>query len=250
MNSAPPIGHSEGQSTIRPPMFKGSHFWWWKARMEDFIQAEDYELWDRITTGPTIPMKTVEGAKVQKVRVEFSYGDLMALRKNAKAKNILVCGLVTDEYNRISNCTTAKQLWDALVLTTEEQVDKVLRILPKTKWDVKVTTIREAKDISIMTLDELVGNLRTYEMNMDGLKKEEVFNDKSLALKVSDGEESDLDEDQIAFLAKSFNKYIKKGKESTRRKRVTRSGRMKNLSPAATSVERLITISKYVLNGK
>jgi len=115
MNSAPPIGHSEGQSTIRPPMFKGSHFGWWKARMEDFIQTEDYELWDRITTGPTIPMKTVEGAKVPKVRVEFSYGDLMALRKNAKAKNIFVCGLVTDEYNRISNCTTAKLIWDALV---------------------------------------------------------------------------------------------------------------------------------------
>jgi len=63
-----------------------------------------------------------------------------------------------------------------------------------------------------MTLDELVGSLRTYEMNMDVLKKVEVFNDKSLGLKVSDGEESDLDEDQIAFLAKSFKKYIKKGK--------------------------------------
>lgn len=54
-------------------------------------------------------------------------------------------------------------------LTTEEQIDKVLKILPKAKWDVKVTAIREAKDISTMTLDELVENLKTYEMNMNDL---------------------------------------------------------------------------------
>ena len=68
------------------------------------------------------------------------------------------------------------------ILTNEEQVDKVLRILPKNKWDVKVTNIRKAKDISMMTLDELVGNLKTYEMNMDDLKKEEMLSEKALAL--------------------------------------------------------------------
>lgn len=34
------------------------------------------------------------------------------------------------------------------VLSTEEQVEKALRILPKSKWDVKVTAIREAKDLT------------------------------------------------------------------------------------------------------
>lgn len=70
------------------------------------------------------------------------------------------------------------------VLNTEEQVDKVLRILPKNEWDVKVTTIIEAKDISIMTLDKHVGNLRTYEMNMYELKNEEMLREKTFALKV------------------------------------------------------------------
>ena len=32
-----------------------------------------------------------------------------------------------------------------------------------------------------MTLDELVGNLRTCEMNMDDLKKEEMLREKELA---------------------------------------------------------------------
>ena len=61
MNSTPPIGHSEGQSTVRSPIFNGYHFGWWKARMEDFIQAEYYEQCDRIRIEPTIPMKTVNG---------------------------------------------------------------------------------------------------------------------------------------------------------------------------------------------
>ena len=52
------------------------------------------------------------------------------------------------------------------VYTTEEQVDKVLRTLPRS-WKIKVTAIREAKDLTNMTLDELVGNLKTYEMNIE-----------------------------------------------------------------------------------
>ena len=83
--------------------------------MEMFIQGEDYELWDRTTNGPTIPIKTVDGEQVKKVRSEFTPDDLLALNKNAKAKNILICGLGPAEYNRVSTFTTAKQIWNALV---------------------------------------------------------------------------------------------------------------------------------------
>ena len=60
-------------------------------------------------------MKLEDGKQVKKVRSEFTPDDLLALKKNAKAKNILVCGLGPDEYNRVSTCTTAKKIWDALV---------------------------------------------------------------------------------------------------------------------------------------
>ncbi|PNX66967.1 gag-protease polyprotein [Trifolium pratense] len=42
-------------------------------------------------------------------------------------------------------------------------VRKMLRSLPK-KFDMKVTAIEEAKEISEMKLDELVGSLQTYEL--------------------------------------------------------------------------------------
>ena len=51
------------------------------------------------------------------------------------------------------------------VYTTEEQVDKVIRTLPRS-WEIKVTAIREANDQTKMTLDELVRNIETCEMNV------------------------------------------------------------------------------------
>ncbi|XP_070042554.1 uncharacterized protein [Nicotiana tomentosiformis] len=42
------------------------------------------------------------------------------MEKNANAKKILICKLGTDEYNRISVCSNAKQIWDALQIAHEE----------------------------------------------------------------------------------------------------------------------------------
>ena len=39
---------SEGQSPVRPPLFVGDNYAYWKTRMKLFIQASDYEVW-RIT---------------------------------------------------------------------------------------------------------------------------------------------------------------------------------------------------------
>ena len=58
MNFVPSLGHGQGQHFNRPPLFNGEYYSWWKTRMEDFIQAEDYELWVRITNGPLIPTIT------------------------------------------------------------------------------------------------------------------------------------------------------------------------------------------------
>ncbi|PHT92087.1 putative protein phosphatase 2C 18, partial [Capsicum annuum] len=99
------------------------------------------------------------------------------------------------------------------MITVEEQVEKVSRVLPKSKWNIKVTAIREAnKDLADMTLDELVGNLRTYEMEIDGTKELAVPED-TLALKTCDSyEEIELDEKQVAFITKNFSTFFKKKK--------------------------------------
>ena len=49
-------------------------------------------------------------------------------------------------------------------------VRKVLRSLPK-RFDAKITSIEESKDIDKIPLTELVGNLHTYELGLSRIGK-------------------------------------------------------------------------------
>lgn len=44
-----------------------------------------------------------------------------------------------------------------------KQVRKVLNIVPKS-WEIKVNAITEAIDLKTLTMNDLIGNLKTYEM--------------------------------------------------------------------------------------
>ncbi|XP_075108824.1 uncharacterized protein LOC142180678 [Nicotiana tabacum] len=83
--------------------------------------AEDSELWDVICDGPHVPMKKVgeSGVMVPKTRKEYSDIDRKVVEKNFRAKKILVCGIGPDEYNRISACQSAKEIWELLQTALE-----------------------------------------------------------------------------------------------------------------------------------
>jgi len=115
-----PHGMLEGQSITRPPYFNGQHYVWWKNRMENYIQAEDYELWMLIKNGPLIPTKVTEdGTKVHQNPEEFNADDFKKMEKNAKAKKLLYFVLSLDEHTCISECESAKDIWDALQVAHE-----------------------------------------------------------------------------------------------------------------------------------
>ncbi|XP_075092308.1 uncharacterized protein LOC142172558 [Nicotiana tabacum] len=78
--------------------------------------AEDSELWDVICDGPYGPIKKVRDPAVivPKMRKEYNNADRKAVEKNFRAKKILVCDIGPDEYNRISACQSAKEIWEAL----------------------------------------------------------------------------------------------------------------------------------------
>ncbi|XP_070049018.1 uncharacterized protein [Nicotiana tomentosiformis] len=117
--SAPPENW-EGQSIARPPLFNGQYYSWWKNRMRDHIQREDYELWYIVTDGPPATLKkNVEGVNVPKTRVNFTAEDLKKWEKNSKANKWLVCRLGPDDYSRIQGYETAKKIWDTLQVAHE-----------------------------------------------------------------------------------------------------------------------------------
>ncbi|XP_059310980.1 uncharacterized protein LOC132062420 [Lycium ferocissimum] len=186
--------------------------------------AEDSELWDIICDGPHVPINKDEAglATTPKTRREYTEVDRKAVEKNYKAKKILVCGIEADEYNRISSCTTAKEIGklsklptkgqrkftsiiDELnslgeVITTTKLVRKLLGVLPDS-WDSKVNAIHEAQDLTKLTVDELIGNLKTYEMKMTmkKIEKNKTKKERNLVLQAPRGDSSD-DESKMAYL--------------------------------------------------
>jgi len=115
-----PQGMLEGQSTTRPPYFNGQHYNWWKNRMENYIQAEDYQLWVIIEKGPLVPMETTSsGSKIPNKVESYESKDFRMMEKNAKAKKVLYFGLGPEEYTRISECESARDIWNALRVAHE-----------------------------------------------------------------------------------------------------------------------------------
>ncbi|CAJ2637431.1 unnamed protein product [Trifolium pratense] len=96
----------------------------------------------------------------------------------------------------------------------EKLVRKMLRSLPK-KFDMKVTAMEEAKNISEMKLDELVGSLQTYESVANGRSEKK---NKSIAFSSKNNEEELEDEEEsnesiseaMVLLGKQFNKVLKR----------------------------------------
>jgi len=73
-----------------------------------------------IENGPLIPTKATEDGKiVPKKPQEFNADDFKMMEKNAKAKRLLYFGLGPDKYTCISECESAKEIWDALRVTHE-----------------------------------------------------------------------------------------------------------------------------------
>ncbi|MQM02573.1 hypothetical protein Taro_035340, partial [Colocasia esculenta] len=103
-------------------------------------------------------------------------------------------------------------------------VRKILRSLPSS-WNTKVTIIEDSKNLSTMKVDELIGSIMTYELNVK--RKETEENPwKSIALKASKKVSSDSkrstqqesiesessshsENDEMAMLTRQFKKFLK-----------------------------------------
>ncbi|EOY16906.1 Uncharacterized protein TCM_035893 [Theobroma cacao] len=62
--------HREGQSIVRPSLFVGENYFYWKNRIKLFVQANDYEAWRIIANTPYKPMKTIVGRQLIKEEKE------------------------------------------------------------------------------------------------------------------------------------------------------------------------------------
>ena len=133
------------------------------------------------------------------------------------------------------------------VYLNAKMVKKILRSLSKAQRP-KVTAIQEAKDLNVLSLDALIGSLKTHEIELNETSDEVVKKGKSMALRSSqkktssskamkvaeesekeeeESSEEDEDCDEIAHLAKRISKAWFRRKKKNLAPKKDKRGKLK-----------------------
>ncbi|GJT15213.1 ribonuclease H-like domain-containing protein [Tanacetum coccineum] len=231
----------------RPPLFESDGFIYWKNRFETYVKSKDLDLWHVITDGDFPPIQNnLETKKDEVVPFHKQNDDLKKkLAKNNEAKMVIYNALPRNNQVKANKIDLLVQQYEQFMIPKEESIDNVfakfntiitslkaldegfsskncvrkfLRALHP-KWRAKVTAIEESKNLTTLSLDELIGNLKVYE---EVIKKdfETVKGEKeqsiSLALKVKievsdeDSLSSDGEDEKYVMAVKEFKKFFKR----------------------------------------
>ncbi|GKE02505.1 zf-CCHC domain-containing protein, partial [Tanacetum coccineum] len=185
------------------------------------------DLWHVITYGDFPPINNHETKKDEIVPSDKQNDDLKKkLVKNNEAKMVIYNALPHNAFARFNTIITSLKGLDEC-FSSKNYVSKFLKAFHP-KWRAKVTAIEELKDLTSLSLDELIGNLKVYEVIIK--KDSEMFKGKreqnrSLALKakkessVEDSSTFDSEDEEYAKAVKEFKKFFKRRERFVRQPR-------------------------------
>ena len=96
----------------KPLVFDGQDFVIWKARMEAYLQSLGHNVWNKVKTPYTMPEDEQITAD-NMAQVDFNY----------RARNAIVAGLSTGEFNRVQHHMSAHGMWVVLCNFHEGNTD-------------------------------------------------------------------------------------------------------------------------------
>ena len=73
-----------------------------------------------------------------------------------------------------------------------------------------------------ISLEELIGNLQTYELRRSSEVKEEIKRVQGLALKALEDDGSDLNDEEMAIITRKLKKFFKKARENSKKKGISK----------------------------
>ncbi|MQM12322.1 hypothetical protein Taro_045237 [Colocasia esculenta] len=149
--------HFEGQSVNMPPLFDGEDYTYWKTRIEYFLQGFDFQIWSIIEEGDLVVLSNIE---------HWTEDDRKKISLNCKAKSILCCALSKKEFNRVSACKSAMEMWEKLRITYEG-TDKV----KETRIDILVTQYERFQMQSGETITQMYSRFTDITNGLAGLGK-------------------------------------------------------------------------------
>ncbi|XP_073222408.1 uncharacterized protein [Cicer arietinum] len=118
-----------------------------------FLEACSIDILEAVIDGPFVPTIAGTGdSSIPKPRSDWSEDGKKKVGYNAKAKNIITSALSADEFFRVSNCKTAKEMWDTLQQTHEGTTD-VKR--------ARINTLMHEYELFNMKKEEFVNDMQT-----------------------------------------------------------------------------------------
>eukprot|EP00253_Pinus_taeda_P017309 PITA_17309 len=131
------MSNYEREASIRPPVFDGTNFNYWKVRFTAYLQSLGTEVWNIVETGYAFPSTTPTNADEKK-----KY-------ETAKAVSTLLGCISQSEFMKVMHYKSTKEIWDKIVTSYEgdEQVKRA-----------KLQTLSIQYETLKMYNDESVGN--------------------------------------------------------------------------------------------
>ncbi|GKE10043.1 hypothetical protein Tco_1413594 [Tanacetum coccineum] len=148
----------------RPPLFESDGFIFWKNKFETYMKSKDLDLCHVIIYDDFPPTQNnPETKKDEIVPFDKQSDDLKKkLAKNNEAKMVIYNALPHNAFARFNTIITSLKALDE-GFVRKNYVRKFLRAIHP-KWHAKVTAIEESKDLTSLSIDELIGNLKVYKV--------------------------------------------------------------------------------------
>ncbi|MCI33286.1 aspartyl-tRNA synthetase, partial [Trifolium medium] len=136
----------------RVPFFNGdaSTFNRWKSRIYSHVNGIDDELWDLVEEGVKIENLDDDGKLTITRKKALLVADRKIYNKHHKVRDIIIGAITNDEYERITDKSTAKHMYDSLCSTYDgnEQIQEAKAALLVQQYDLFI--MKEDEDIETM----------------------------------------------------------------------------------------------------
>ncbi|GJT22121.1 zf-CCHC domain-containing protein [Tanacetum coccineum] len=205
----------------RPPLFESDGFFYWKNIFETYVKLKNLDLWHVIIYGDFAPIQNnPETKKDGIILFDKQSNDLkkrIAINNEAKMETLLIThqGNSQVKDNKIDLLV---QQYEQFTIPEEESIDNAFA-----RFNTIITSLKaldeESKDLTSLSLDELINDLKVYEVIIK--KDYEIVKGKReqsrhLALKAkkesSDEESSNSgsEDEEYAMAVRDFKKFFKR----------------------------------------
>ena len=168
----------EGASINRPPLFCGLNYQFWKVRMKMFVESLDKGIWDAIENGHFVRKFEKDGSSIEKLWSQWTDSKNKKAKFDYIAKSIITSALNSYEFFRVSQCKSAKEMWDTLEVT-HEGTNEVKRARKHTLIQ-ECEMFRMFKGETIVKVQKRFTHIINHLMSLDKTFEKEELNIKIL----------------------------------------------------------------------